>query len=127
MGCSPSESPSSQTTEGSAPVAAAEEPAKTDAASEKTAQTAPTEAQPAATTEAAPQVIQTAAVAVEGMDCGGCVKETELALKKVEGFKSLKADPQRQQAMISFDPEKTDVAQLVEAINSGTKFKAKAI
>jgi copper chaperone CopZ len=45
-------------------------------------------------------------------------------LVKVEGYKSLKADVKTQTAQVTFDPQKTNAQALIEAINSGTTFKA---
>jgi copper chaperone CopZ len=48
----------------------------------------------------------------------------EAALVKVDGFKSVKVSVPDKQAVVTYDPKKTDPQKLVKAINDNTTFTA---
>lgn len=59
-------------------------------------------------------------ISVSGMDCASCVAHVQNAIKKVQGVHSANVNLARGRAAVSFDPSKTDVAQIAGAItNSG--------
>ncbi len=64
-------------------------------------------------------------LAVSGMTCGNCCVAVETAVKKLDGVVAAKADYEQGLATITYEPEKVDVATIVQTINDKTSFKAK--
>lgn len=62
-------------------------------------------------------------IPVEGMTCISCELTVSSALRKIDGVIRATASAKEGKAEAVFDPNKTDLAQLMEAINS-TGFKA---
>jgi len=48
----------------------------------------------------------------------------EAALVKVDGYKSMKADVTKQEAVVTFDPAKTSPQALAKSITDNTDFEA---
>lgn len=69
----------------------------------------------------------TAAIKVEGMDCGGCVNTTREAIASLPGFKDMEADVSAQEIKVQFEKDTTKVDQVVAAINDKTDYKARAL
>ncbi len=59
---------------------------------------------------------ETIALPVSGMTCGGCARSVERKLATTPGVSSAKVDLERATATVQFDPAKTQVPQLVAAI-----------
>lgn len=58
---------------------------------------------------------QTATLAVANMDCAACPITVRKALEKVPGVGRAKVDFQRKLAIVSFDPQTTNVQALTKA------------
>ena len=63
---------------------------------------------------------------VTGMTCGSCCSKVETAVAKMDGVVKVKADYAKGVAMVIYEPEKVEVAKIVETINTKTSFKASA-
>jgi copper chaperone len=55
---------------------------------------------------------------IAGMNCGGCVKHVSNGLEKVEGITSVSVSLPNKNAMVQFDPEKTNVDKMVAAVQA---------
>jgi mercuric ion binding protein len=55
---------------------------------------------------------------VSGWMCGGCPAKTEMALKKVDGVKSVAADKDKSTVDVTYDDAKVKQADLEKAIAS---------
>jgi copper chaperone len=62
-------------------------------------------------------------LSIQGMKCGGCAAKVSAALKSIAGAKVEEAAVGS--ARVSFDPQRTSAAALVEAVNN-LGFKANA-
>ncbi|MEX2528079.1 MAG: heavy-metal-associated domain-containing protein [Gemmatimonadota bacterium] len=64
--------------------------------------------------------LATARFSVDGMTCGGCVVATEMAVKRVEGVRSVTASLGEGggpgSATVEYDPERTDTEAIAAAI-----------
>lgn len=60
---------------------------------------------------------------VEGMTCFTCEVTVTQALKRVDGVISASASAKEKIARVTYNPDKTDISQLIEAINK-TGYKA---
>jgi copper chaperone CopZ len=67
-----------------------------------------------------------AAIEVTGMSCGACCTKVETAVAKLDGVVKVKADYEKGLTKVIYETSKTDVDQIVKAINTETSFKAKA-
>lgn len=67
---------------------------------------------------------KTAVIPVEGMTCFTCELTVSSAIKKVEGVITAKASAKDGKAWVEYDPSKTNIQQLAEAINK-TGYKAR--
>jgi len=67
-----------------------------------------------------------AAIEVTGMSCGACCTKVETAVAKLDGVVKVKADHENGMTKVIYETSKTDVDQIVKAINTETTFKAKA-
>lgn len=76
------------------------------------------------------QRLQTVTLQIDGMTCGGCVKDVKAALTKVSSVSSVEitvgkkglffSDYADVRAAVTFDPEKTDVVALIKAVESAS-------
>ncbi len=55
-------------------------------------------------------------IRVDGMTCGGCVRNVTNVLSALPGVDEAKVSLEDAQVMVRFDPAKVSVAQLKEAI-----------
>jgi len=69
------------------------------------------------------ELIETAIIPVEGMTCFTCEIAVSSSLKKVKGVVSANASAKEGKAHVKYDPSKTSIRQLIEAINK-TGYKA---
>lgn len=60
---------------------------------------------------------ETVSINVTGMKCGGCENTVNTALSAIEGVLSAKASHQDKKVDIEFDPAKTDLDELEDAIS----------
>jgi copper chaperone CopZ len=51
----------------------------------------------------------------------------EAALVRVDGYKSMQADVDKQQVTVTFDPKKTDAKALAQAIAKNTEYTSAAV
>lgn len=81
------------------------------------------------------QGVQTVILRIDGMTCGACVKDVKAAFAKVSNVSSVEitvgkkglffSDYADVRAAVTFDPEKADVAALIEAVErAGTPLSA---
>jgi len=59
---------------------------------------------------------ESVSISVTGMKCGGCENTINTALSAISGVISVKASHQAKQVDVEFDPDKTDVEALEDAI-----------
>jgi len=57
-------------------------------------------------------------ISVEGMHCHGCAQTLSIALQRVDGVRSAKADFEARLVKVSFDQAKVGERQLREAIRA---------
>lgn len=55
---------------------------------------------------------------IKGMHCGSCAKMAERALRAVPGVTSVEVQLLKEQAIVSFEPERANVLALRQAIES---------
>ena len=60
--------------------------------------------------------MQTAILNINGMTCMGCVTSIEKVLEKIAGVSYSDISLKKKQAKIQYDPEKTNINKLKEAI-----------
>lgn len=59
---------------------------------------------------------ESVSISVSGMKCGGCENTVNTALSAIDGVISVKASHQDKQVDVEFDPTKTDLETLEDAI-----------
>ncbi len=60
--------------------------------------------------------MQTETLTVRGMSCGACVGHVTRALEGVEGVQSAQVNLEAEQAVVTYDPARTGLAQMREAV-----------
>jgi copper chaperone CopZ len=73
-----------------------------------------------------PEGQEMASISVSGMTCGGCTNKVETAVAELDGVIKVKADYEKNVAMVVFEKDKVDVNTIVKTINEKTSFKAEA-
>ena len=63
--------------------------------------------------------METLTLNIGGMTCGGCVKSVTRILENTEGVTKAKVSLENKNAVIEFDPAKTNPAALIEAVEDG--------
>lgn len=63
--------------------------------------------------------MESIALNVEGMTCGGCVKSVTRILENTDGVAKAEVSLENKSAVIEFDATKTNVDALIEAIEDG--------
>jgi mercuric transport protein len=72
-----------------------------------------------ATSTIAPAVDpKTVTLRVEGMTCGGCVIAVRRVLTRLEGVKKTQVSYEKQRAVVTYDPAKVSVEQMIAAIKT---------
>ncbi len=76
------------------------------------------------------QQLQTVTLQIDGMTCGGCVRDVKAALAKAVSVSSVEITVGKKglffldyadvRAAVTFDPEKTGVAVLIKAVESAS-------
>lgn len=59
---------------------------------------------------------ESTSINVSGMKCGGCENTVTTALKAIDGVLSVKASHQDKKIDVEFDPDKTDLDEIEDAI-----------
>ncbi len=59
---------------------------------------------------------ESATIAVSGMKCGGCENTINTAVSAIDGVLSVKASHQDKKVEVEFDPSKTDIEAVEDAI-----------
>ena len=59
---------------------------------------------------------KTAAFDVSGWTCASCASATRIALKKLDGVQAVKTDPEKKEALVTYDDSKVTTDRMVEAI-----------
>lgn len=60
--------------------------------------------------------VDTVVLHVEGMDCGGCTLAVRRVLERVEGVTKADVSYERKRAVVTYDPAKATVAQMIAAV-----------
>ncbi len=60
--------------------------------------------------------METVTLKIEGMSCGGCVSSVQSVLEPIAGVSRVEVTLEPGQAVVEFDPAKTNVKDLQEAI-----------
>jgi copper ion binding protein len=60
--------------------------------------------------------IQIIEIPVRGMDCRGCVRDVDTALRAISGVANVKVSLEEAKAVVQIDPEKVTIATLHEAV-----------
>ena len=63
--------------------------------------------------------MQTLTLNINGMTCGGCVKSVNTILQNIDGVSRAEVSLENQNAVIEFNPAKTDAAALIKAVEDG--------
>ncbi len=63
--------------------------------------------------------METLTLNIGGMTCGGCVKSVTRILENTEGVTKAEISLENKNAVIEFDPAKTNPAALIEAVEDG--------
>lgn len=63
--------------------------------------------------------MQTLIFNIGGMTCGGCVKSVTRILENTAGVAKAEVSLENQNAVIEFNPAKTDAAVLIKAVEDG--------
>jgi len=59
---------------------------------------------------------ESASINVNGMKCGGCENTLNTALAAIDGVLAVKASHQEKRVDVEFDPAKTDLDEIEDAI-----------
>lgn len=70
--------------------------------------------------------MQTVELNIGGMTCGGCVKSVTKVLSETDGVASAQVDLDSAKASVQFNPDKTNVATLISAVEEAG-FDAQAV
>jgi len=62
--------------------------------------------------------LQKACFNVEGMTCSSCTVTTKVAIKKLDGIMEMNVSLEKKNAVISFNPKKTNPMEIKSKINS---------
>ncbi len=62
--------------------------------------------------------VQTVTLTVKGMTCAGCVIGTRTVLKRLRGVTTADVSYEKGTAVVTYDPAKVTVAQMIEAIKT---------
>ena len=57
------------------------------------------------------------ALEIKGMTCGNCVKRVTKIINGFDGVSEIEVDLQKMEATFECDPQNTETAQIVQAIN----------
>lgn len=63
--------------------------------------------------------METLTLHIDGMTCGGCVKSVTRILADIDGVAKAEVSLENKNAVIEFDPAKTNAAALIDALEDG--------
>lgn len=63
--------------------------------------------------------METLSLHIDGMTCGGCVKSVTRILADIDGVAKAEVSLENKNAVIEFDPAKTNAAALIDALEDG--------
>ena len=63
--------------------------------------------------------METLTLHIDGMTCGGCVKSVTRILTGIDGVAKAEVSLENKNAVIEFDPAKTNAAALIDAVEDG--------
>jgi len=63
--------------------------------------------------------METLTLNIDGMSCGGCVKSVTRILADIDGVAKAEVSLENKNAVIEFDPAKTNAAALIDAVEDG--------
>ena len=58
---------------------------------------------------------KTVTLGVKGWTCGSCAASTRIALKKLDGVENVKTDPEKMEAMVTYDDTKVTPEKMIQA------------
>ena len=61
---------------------------------------------------------------IRGMCCGGCAKTIERLVSQIDGVKSVEVDFASRKGTVNFDPEKTNIEEIINKIKSTGRYDA---
>lgn len=67
---------------------------------------------------------ETGVLRVSGMACGACAAKVAKEARKLDGVLDVTVSQPKERAEFTFDPKKTSLDAILEAINAKTPFKA---
>ena len=71
---------------------------------------------PAAVGAATVPALDTVALHIEGMTCGGCTIATRKVLERLDGVTKAEVDYEQKRAVVTYDPSKVTVARMITAV-----------
>ena len=63
--------------------------------------------------------METLTLNIDGMSCGGCVKSVTRILADIDGVAKAEVSLENKNAVIEFDPAKTNAEALIDALEDG--------
>lgn len=63
--------------------------------------------------------METLTLNIDGMSCGGCVKSVTRILADIDGVAKAEVSLENKNAVIEFDPAKTNASALIDALEDG--------
>lgn len=63
--------------------------------------------------------METLTLNIDGMSCGGCVKSVTRILADIDGVAKAEVSLENKNAVIEFDPAKTNATALIDALEDG--------
>ena len=63
--------------------------------------------------------METLTLNIDGMSCGGCVKSVTRILADTDGVAKAEVSLENKNAVIEFDPAKTNASALIDALEDG--------
>ena len=70
----------------------------------------------ASATQRSAVALDTVTLHIEGMTCGGCTLATRTVLERLDGVTKADVSYEQKRAIVTFDPAKVTVAQLIAAV-----------
>lgn len=70
---------------------------------------------------------RTVTLRVEGMTCGGCAISTRIVLERLAGVRKAEVSYEQRLAVVTYDPEKVTVEQMIDALRTGLHYKATVV
>jgi mercuric transport protein len=78
----------------------------------------PVEAASRGSVQAIQAEVKTVTFRVQGMTCGGCTIATRTVLERLEGVKKAEVSYEKSRAVVTYDPTKVSVSQMIAAVKT---------